>query len=501
MTHQGSPETPLIEVRGVSKRYGEAQVLDEVSLTLTPGTIHAFVGENGAGKSTLARILGGDIQPDSGAIAVDRIETVLRSPRAALQNGIALVNQEVALVPSLSVLENVMLGAEASTAGVLRDAALRRRFDELLEEVGFDLQATAIVGELSIARQQQVEILRALAKRARVFLFDEPTAALDLQDGERLLTTLTHLREAGRTVVLVSHFLDDVLRLADEVTILKDGRLVRSSLAADETELTLVHGMLGRDLEQLFPSRANVPADAPERLRVELPDGQRLHVRRGEVLGIAGLAGSGRSTILRGVVGAERRAVRRVEVDGEPVRRASIRGAMAAGIAYVPENRRDDALVPMLPVGGNISLPLLRRVSTAGVLDPRRERRIVHRLMTLLAVKPADPGKRIGLLSGGNQQKAILARCLGADPLVLVIDEPTRGVDIGSRQVIYAAIRDAAAQGTAVLFVSSDLDEVRELADRILVVRRGRIVEDVPADTERERLLLSAFGIEEGIAA
>jgi ABC-type sugar transport system ATPase subunit len=487
-----------VELLGVSKRFGGAQALTDVDLTVARGEIRALVGENGAGKSTLGKVIAGLVAPDAGSLHVDGRAVSYRSPRQALDDGITLIAQELALVPDRSVIENVFLGTEASAGGVVRERRLRARFAELTARAGFDLPADATVGALRVAEQQKVEILRALAREARLIVMDEPTAALTADEAQRLFAMVRSLREQGTTIVYVSHFLDEVLALADTVTVLKDGRLIRTSAASEETADTLVTAMLGRSLEVTFPPKQLPPADAPVVFRATgltragaLGD-VSLEIRRGEILGLAGLVGSGRSEVARAIFGADRLDAGEMELEGKPVRPSSPRQAIDLGIAMLPESRKTQGLLMGRSVTENVSLAHMGSVSRLGVMSRRAERREVVRLTDALDVRPVRHGAAVGQLSGGNQQKVLFARWLFRRPRLLIADEPTRGVDIGAKAAIYALLRDLAAEGMAVLLISSELEEVLGLAHRVVVMREGRVMAELEGDEMVEEAVMRA---------
>jgi ABC-type sugar transport system ATPase subunit len=466
------------------------------------------VGENGAGKSTLGKIVAGAHRPDDGELWVDGRRVTYASPRDALADGITLIAQEPTVVPRRSVLENVFLGIERGRAGVVNGRALRRRWRELVEEVGFDLPPDEPAGSLRVADQQKVELMRAVARDARLIVMDEPTAALTADEGERLFETVRRLRESGTTIVYVSHFLPEVLSLADTVTVLRDARLVRTSAAANETPDSLVSAMLGRSMELTFPDKQPAPDDAPVVLSVDgltrLPwvADVSFDVRAGEILGLAGLIGSGRSEVARAIFGADRPDAGDVAVQGRRVRARSPRGAVRAGIAMIPEDRKAQGLLMLRSIAENVSLPHLRVVSSAGVIRERRERRAAAELMRRVDVRARRPSVRVGTLSGGNQQKVLFAKWLFRRPRVFIADEPTRGVDVGAKRAIYELIHSLAEQGMAVVLISSEHEEILGLAHRVLVMRGGRVVAELDGEAmSEEAIMKAAFATDAGAAA
>ncbi len=491
---------PAVEARRISKRYGGARALDDVTVAVAAGEIHALVGENGAGKSTLGKILAGAVAPDEGEILVDGQPVSFRSPRDAIRHGIALIHQELALAPAMTVLDNVFLGVELGPLGLVDRRAQRGRFRELADRIGFPHSPSTRVEALRVADQQKIEILRALVRRARLIVMDEPTAALTRDEADRLLEVARDLRSQGVTVIYVSHILSDVLALCDTVTVLKDGRHVKTAPAAGETVDSLVTAMLGRSLELVFPEPAAPPADAQVVLSVRdlsrppAFEGVSFDVRAGEIVGLAGLVGSGRSEIARAIFGADP-ASGVVLVGGRELKRRSPRRVIRHGVAMLPESRKEQGLVMMRPVTENVTIAHLDEVCRADVVQIRRERRLVARVLQAVDARAASYSLPVSALSGGNQQKTAIAKWLVRTPTVLLADEPTRGIDVGAKRAIYELIAELASQGLGVLLISSELEEVIGLAHRVLVVRAGRIVAELPAgEANEEAVMRAAFG-------
>ena len=492
---------PTIAVRGVGKSYSGVSVLRGIDLDIAPGEVHSLVGENGAGKSTLLKILGGAIRADEGTLSFDGDQVALGSPRDAIAHGISLISQEGALVPALSVLDNVFLARWSHRAGLLRRRADRRRFDELIELTGFHVDPGARVDGLPIGTQQQVEILRSLARGARVLALDEPTAVLAEHEKANLLALIRRLAAGGTTVLLVSHFLDEVLSVADRITVLRDGELVITGDAADQTPGSLVRHMVGRELEVLYPEPAPVPADAPVRLSARglhggIVSDVDLEVRAGEVLGIAGLVGSGRTETLRLLFGADPAEAGVVSVDGQELTRLTPRRAMDAGIALVPESRKEQGLVMVRSVRENIALASLGSRRAGPFVRVAAERSAVAEVSRSVDVRAARSDAAIETLSGGNQQKALFAKWLSRSPKILLIDEPTRGVDVAAKSQIHHLITELAADGMAVVCVSSEIEELLALSHRVLVLRHGRPVGTFSRGVDREVVISAAFGDE-----
>ena len=492
--------TPYLELLGVAKHFGGVQALDDVSLAVARGSVHALVGENGAGKSTLGRIVAGALAADGGRVLLDGEQVAFRSPREALEHGVAAIAQEPFVVPQLTVAENVFLGREPRTAGVLRRRSLDRSYARLVESAGFELPGSLAAGGLRTAEQQKVEILRALSRDARLIVMDEPSAALSRLETEQLHEIVRSLTRAGTTVVLISHFLREVLGLADAVTVLRDGRVVRTSPAGVETEASLVEAMLGRPLTSTFPPRRTPSPDAPvvlavRELRAPGVDGASFELRAGEILGLAGLVGAGRTELARALYGAARVEAGTVELAGAGAPGRTPRASLDAGLAMIPESRKEHGLVFGRSSTENVTLSRLRRLSAFGVVRRAQERRAAREMLERCDVRGAEYSAPVRELSGGNQQKVLLARTLLCGPRVLIADEPTRGVDVGAKRAIYDILADLADQGLGLLVISSELEEVLGLAHRVLVIRRGRITREFPADPPLGDVMEAAFGL------
>jgi ABC-type sugar transport system ATPase subunit len=490
---------PAISVRGIGKSYSGVTVLHDIDLDIAPGEVHGLVGENGAGKSTLLKILGGAIRADHGTLSFDGEQVSIGSPRDAIAHGVSLISQEGALVPALSVLDNVFLARWSQRGGLVQARADRRRLAELIELTGFDVDPRARVDRLSIGVRQQVEILRSLARGARVIAMDEPTAVLTEHEKDNLLGLIRRLAGDGTTVILVSHFLDEVLSVADRITVLRDGARVTTGAAAEQSSRVLVQHMVGREIELLFPEPSPVPADAPvvlaaRGLRRGLVRDVDLAVRAGEILGIAGLVGSGRTETLRLLFGADRATEGVVEVDGVALSRLSPRQSMAAGMALVPESRKEQGLVMARSVSENVALSSLPQRRIGPFVRRSAERSVVETISSSVDIRGATKDAAIETLSGGNQQKALFAKWLLCSPRVLLIDEPTRGVDVAAKTQIHHLITELAADGMAVVCVSSEIEELLALSHRVLVLRHGKAVGEFPRGTSREIVVAAAFG-------
>jgi len=491
---------PHVELVDIGKSFGGVRALDGISLRIEKGSIHALVGENGAGKSTLGKIVAGVIAPDRGQLLIRGEPVAFRSPREAIVRGIVLIAQELSVAPALSVAENVFLGTEPRRAGFVARRALRRRYDELAAAAGFELSGDLPGRGLRTADQQKVEILRALCRDARLIVMDEPTAALPRSDADRLYQVVRRLAAGGTTIVLVSHFLREVAELADEVTILRDGHLVRTAPAGDETEETMLSSMLGRSLGTAFPARRPVPAQAPIVLQARGLSAPGVHdvsldVRAGEIVGLAGLVGSGRTELARALCRAQRVTAGTVSVAGAPVTGQGPWAALRAGLAMIPESRKEQGLMLGRPIAENVSLASLTRLSDLGLVRRRAERQAVARVLGQVGVAVPAQAAPVSTLSGGNQQKLLFARILLRGPRVLVADEPTRGVDVGAKRAIYELLTSLAAEGLGVLLISSDAEEILGLAHRVLVMRAGRIAAELRGEAMTEAAILAAaFG-------
>jgi len=485
----------LLACRGLVKAFGSTTALDDVSLEVRVGSVHALVGENGAGKSTLGKIIAGVISPDRGEMALRGRRVAFASPRHARQTGISQVAQELALVPRMSVADNVFLGVEPRRAGFVDRRELAARYERLVDEAGFHLPAEVPVGRLSVAQQQEVEILRALASEADLIVFDEPTAALSGDEAERLHDIVRGLIVRGRSAILISHFLTEVLDLADTVTILRDGRVVRTSAAADETEDSLVSGMLGRTLGGTYPEKRPLGAEAPLVLRVHdlvAPgvNGVSLEVRAGEIVGVAGLIGAGRSELAHAIYGRVGIRSGAIEVAGGG-RWHDPKGALRAGVGFIPESRKTQGLMLARPVRENVSLASLGSLSRWGWVRRQLERRSVADALERSTVQAAAE-QRAGTLSGGNQQKLLFARAVLVGPRLLIADEPTRGVDVGAKRAIYEQLTRFAAEGVGILLISSELEEILGLAHRVVVMRTGSVSGTFGPDEMTESAVLAA---------
>ncbi|WP_034609263.1 sugar ABC transporter ATP-binding protein [Cellulomonas sp. URHD0024] len=497
----------LLHMRGIVKHFPGARALDGVDLDIRAGEVHCLLGQNGAGKSTLIKVLAGAHQPDEGEILVDGSPVTISHPVAGLKLGIATMYQELDVVDGLSVAENVYLGHELAVGGFSQRRAATANTRTILKRLGHgDISPHREVGRLSAAGKQIVSMARALSHDARVIVMDEPSAVLDSEEVKNLFRVVRELTSSGVAVVYISHRLEEIRQIGDRITVLKDGRTVATGLpVADTPTAELIRLMTGRTVEYAIPPRPPVADDAPTVLHV---DGLGLKgafrdvsfdVRAGEVVGLAGLVGSGRTEILETIFGARKRTAGTVSVGGQALRAGAVSKAVEAGIGLCPEERKSQGLILDEPVYRNITLSTFTRTANASFLDERSERRAAKVQIDALDVRPSDPERTARTLSGGNQQKVLLARWLVHGCRVLLLDEPTRGVDVGARAEIYALIADLAKSGAAVVVVSSEIAEVIGLSDRILVVSEGRVVHDGPASGIDEHRVLDL--VMEGSAA
>ena len=491
--------TPVLALEQVSKSFGPVEVLHTVDLALQAGQVHALIGENGAGKSTVMKILGGFLQPTSGRVLLDGQPAAFRSGPEAEAAGIVVIHQEFNLAPALSVAANIFLGREITLAGGRLDhRAMRDAAAALLAELGTTIRPDARIRDLSVPDRQMVEIAKALSRRARVLIMDEPSAALTHREVGALYEQVDRLRGEGVALMFCSHRLDEVTRLADRITVLRDGHVVRRALRGEMTEDGMATAMVGRELSGIFPARDT--ATAAELLRVEglsvpgLVHDAHLTLRRGEVLGIAGLVGSGRTELAEGIAGL-RTATGAIRVDGRPVPLRRPGDAARAGIAYLTEDRKEAGLLLEKPLTTNLTLAALGDFGF--LIDRAREARAMADATRDFDIRAASPSMPAGSLSGGNQQKLLLAKTMLTGPQIVIIDEPTRGIDVGTKQQIYRFVRDLARQGRGVIVISSELAEVIGLSDRVLVMRQGRIAGEVAGDAiTEENIVRLAMGLD-----
>ena len=489
-------EGDSLRFNGIGKNFPGVRALSDINFVARPGTVHALMGENGAGKSTLLKILGGAYQPSSGELQIGDRSFAFRSAGESIASGVAVIHQELHLVPEMSVAENLLLGHMPSRFGLVNRRAMLRQARELLKGLADEIDPAARLGSLSLGQRQLVEIAKAMSRNAHVIAFDEPTSSLSSRQIERLMTIIGRLRDEGRVVLYVSHRMEEIFRICDAVTVFKDGRFVCTF--DDMSELThdqLVTCMVGRDIEDIYNYRAR--EHHGEALRVEgllghgLQEPVSFSVSRGEVLGFFGLVGAGRTELLRLLAGLAPHKAGTVLLDGQPLNLKSARDAIESGILLCPEDRKKEGIVPLASVAENINIGARRRNARMGCLvQGRWERENADRQIRALNIKTPSADQQIVFLSGGNQQKVILGRWLSMPMKVLLLDEPTRGIDIGAKAEIYQIIHNLAASGIAVIVVSSDLMEVIGISDRILVMSEGALTGELPRDETDESSLL-----------
>jgi rhamnose transport system ATP-binding protein len=497
------PPPPLIELRGLSKSYGGVRALTDVSFSIQPATVHALVGENGAGKSTLVKILTGVVQNDDGVVLVDGELQRIGSPQAAHRLGIVAMYQEPTVFPDLTVAENVFAGRHPR--GRLRSvdwAKMRSTVATLLDELGVDFGPDTPIRGLGVADRQLLEIAKALSAKARLLIMDEPTAALSPHEVESLFATVGRLRERGVAIVFISHRLEEVTTLADTVTVLRDGAHVATRPASELPQSEIIRLMVGRSLDALFPKQDAEIGDVV--LRAERLSSRGVfsdvsfELRRGEIVGLAGFVGAGRTEVARAIFGIDRLDGGELWIEGQRFRPGSPRAALRRGLAYLPEDRLHQGLVQPMSVAKNASMAVLPQLTPGGLLRPRRERALARRFMEELRIKATSPAQVVRNLSGGNQQKVVLAKWLAAQPRILILDEPTHGVDVGTKADVHRTISTLAAAGLTILLISSELLEILGMSDRILVMREGRLVEEIAReDATEERIIQAAAGVAE----
>lgn len=485
-----------LEVRSVSKRFGATIALDNVNLKIASGAIHSLIGENGAGKSTLGKILSGVYQLDSGEVELAGQAVTIGSPREALSRGITIIAQELSLVPSRSAADNVYLGIEDHVGPWVRRGVIKDRFEELTKTSGITVPNDRPVSALSIGDQQKVEILRALARNAEVIVMDEPTARLSVEETAVLKDVMRSLRDQGKTIIFVSHFLGDVLDVSDAITIMRDGKIIRTSKPSDETHDSLVEAMTGRKAGDAFPAKTPPNSPAPVLEVNGLTRGMQFAdisftVGAGEIVALAGLVGSGRSEVARAIYGADPIDSGEVKLQGNVIKISHPATAIENGIAMIPESRKDQGLILDRSIRENISLPYLKKLSRL-LMKRREENSMVAENFAAAGIRALSSEMTVRSLSGGNQQKALFARSLAGHPTLFIADEPTRGVDVGSKRAIYELLADLARKGMAVLVISSELDEVIGLAHRVIVMQTGRIVAELVGDQISESAVVSA---------
>jgi ribose transport system ATP-binding protein len=494
---------PILEMRNIAKSFGKFFALKGVDLTVFPGEIHALMGENGAGKSTLMKILAGAYTATSGEILINGEPYSIKGPKDALNAGITLIYQEMQLAPNLTVAENIFLGSELSRAGLVKRKEMLMQAQTVIDRLGAQFKASDLVSRLTIAEQQQVEIARALHRNSRILVMDEPTAALSSRETHRLFELIMRLRDEGMAIIYISHRMAEVYELSDRVSVLRDGQYVGSLTRENLNANELVRMMVGRPLSDLFNKERDIP-QGNVRLNVHhLTDGAKvqpvsLQVKSGEIVGLAGLVGAGRSELAQLIFGVRKSTGGNIEIDGKPVKIHSPREAIHYGIGFLTENRKEQGLFLELAAQDNITMATLERDAHYGWLDRKKAQTISDDAISLLNNRVPHAQVRAGGLSGGNQQKLLISRWVAIGPRILILDEPTRGVDVGAKSEIYRIMSQMAKQGVAILMISSELPEIVGMSDRVYVMREGSIAGELhPAEITQENIMTLATGVED----
>ncbi len=491
----------LLEMKGIHKSFPGVKVLEDVQFSLQSGELHALMGENGAGKSTLMKILGGIYTKDSGEILVEGVKQEIDSTKAATALGISIIHQELNLISYLSVMENMFLGREF-TYGQSRFVnwrKMREEAEKYLSMLNIGIDPGTLVEELSVGQQQMIEIAKALSTNARILVLDEPTAALTDREIAALFEVIASLKKKGVGMIYISHRMEEIFQISDRITVLRDGKYIGTKQTSETNMDELVRMMVGRDIKDRFP-KIQIPI-GNERIRVEgLSTKSKLknisfHVRSGEILGIAGLMGAGRTELAKALFGVDPVDQGRIYVDGKETTIRQPIDAIQAGIAFVTEDRKQEGLILSLSIRENLSLPNLGKLSSAGFMNKAREKQLSEATIDKLQIKTPHQEQPVGSLSGGNQQKVVIGKWLATEPKILILDEPTRGVDIGAKKEIYDLMNQLAAQGVAIIMISSELPEVLGMSDRILVMHEGRLTaEFTKAEATQENIMHAATG-------
>ncbi|WP_425509512.1 sugar ABC transporter ATP-binding protein [Virgibacillus ihumii] len=493
---------PFIEMEGIDKSFSGNQVLKNVNFTVHKGEVHALMGENGAGKSTLIKILTGIHKRDQGVVKLNGKEVHFTHPKQAEEKGITIIHQELNIIPHLTVMENMFLGKDITygKSGVLNTKEMRKQCLANLDKLGVtNINPNDTAGDLSVGKQQMIEIAKALSANAELIVMDEPTAALTDHEIESLFNIVNSLRERGVSIIYISHRMEEIFHICDRITVLRDGQYIGTESIGDTSFEQIVKMMVGRELGQRFPEKLNTPGDAV----LEIKDFQRkglfsnvsFSVKKGEILGVAGLMGAGRSEIMETIFGYAKKTKGSVLLNGKKVSIKHPSDAIKAGIGFITEDRKAKGLIVDFSIRDNISLPNMNEVSRNGVISSKKEQDLITRLVSRLNVKTTGSSQQAKSLSGGNQQKVVIAKWLGIAPKVLILDEPTRGVDIGAKKEIYSIMNELAQNGVAIIMVSSELPEVLGVSDRIMVIREGNIEKIFNRnEADQEKIMTAATG-------
>ncbi|MEK5444613.1 ATP-binding cassette domain-containing protein [Fredinandcohnia sp. FSL W7-1320] len=496
----------ILEIENITKEFPGVKALNGVSFTIRRGEVHALVGENGAGKSTLMKILSGVYTPTSGTIRLDGKEVTFKDPKQAQQLGVSIIHQEFSLIPYLSGVDNIFLGREKRQAnGLLNRKQMRKEAREVLQRLDADIDINKPVAHLSVANQQFIEIAKAIAIDTKVLIFDEPTASLTGKEIDKLFELIAKLKADGVTIIYISHHLEEILKMCDRYTCLRDGEFVGTREVKDSTKQDIVKMMVGREIVNAFPDKPVKTGNEEVFLEVKRMQNKQIHdiqfnLKKGEIIGIAGLVGSGRTEVVRALIGADDAQEKDVYINGQKVSIKNPTDALAHGIALIPESRKTQGLVLSQSIKNNISIPILRDLTNfVRIINKKKENEIVEQSIQDLLIKTPSSSQLVKNLSGGNQQKVVLAKWLNTDCKVLIFDEPTRGIDIGAKEEIYKLMRKLADEGLSIIMISSELPEILGMSDRVLVMHKGKIKGELPgSEATSEKVMYYATGGAEG---
>jgi len=504
---EGAPVAPILAANRISKSFGEIPVLFSIDFDVLPGEVHAIIGENGAGKSTLMKILSGFEQPTSGTITYDGKTVTLPPYGEAEAMGIVLIHQELNLAEHLKVVDSIFLGREIARAGIMNKRLMLEKAKALLNTLHVGIDPNARIDTLTVADKQMVEIAKAISRDARVLIMDEPTAVLSLAETQTLFEQIRRLTARGVAIIFISHKLDEVMHLANRVTVLRDGQLIATVDASALTPDTAAQMMVGRELSNLYPPKHEPDVDAPVVLSVRHLEARGIHdisfdLRQGEILGFAGLVGSGRTAVAEAIVGLTQGVAGELVVNGRPVHFGNVAQSLAGGLAYLTKDRKGKGLLVNMGLRPNLTLLTLNRHLRGVFVDTASESRALERAVRRFDIRARDASVRVGQLSGGNQQKLMLGKTMESEPEIIIMDEPTRGIDVGTKQQIYHIIAALAAEGKSIILISSELQEVIGLSHRVMVMRFGRIVGELEgAAINEEQIVRHQMGIEGKAAA
>ncbi|PKR77928.1 D-xylose ABC transporter ATP-binding protein [Halalkalibacillus sediminis] len=493
-------EKPLVEMKGISKSFGAVNVLKGVNLEVLPGEVHALLGENGAGKSTLMKILTGIYSRDDGQVFVKGEEVRFKEPKESEEAGIAVIHQELNIIPYLSVMENMFLGRPITygKTGVINAKKMREKTKEYLERLGVYLDPMAKAGSLSVGHQQMIEIAKAISTNAQVIVMDEPTAALTDREIERLFEVIERLRSQGVGVVYISHRMEEIFKICDRISVLRDGEYIGTREVKSVEYDEIIRMMVGRQLGELFPERDVTTGDTQfrvENLSSDVFNNVSFEVKKGEIFGVAGLMGAGRSEIMQTLFGARKLKSGKIYINEQEVKIDSPHDAIKAGIGYVTEDRKDEGLILGMTVRENTTLTNLGEVSSKSIISNKKEKMMADETIKKFNIKASSMEQEIKSLSGGNQQKVVIGKWLSLNPKILILDEPTRGVDIGAKKEIYQIMNELTAAGVSIIMISSELPEVLGMSDRVMVVHEGSVSKIIDrADADQEKIMHAATG-------